>query len=393
MNSEHNKIIDFLAVHSLFSDLSREDIAHLLQFTEVKYQVPEDEIIFKEGEISDSFLIVINGTLEVVKMGDDGNEYQLTYVNAGKSVGEMALLDPAPRSATVRTVTSSDLLIFDLEKCNINSISKHNPQTQIRLNLAQEISQRLRHTNEVTVTALEKTLEESRSHEELSRFITVVLIATCGYIFSLGILNNATQYLDGNTRLLSTGVMLVFVIAIGIIIKKSQMPLSTFGITTKNWRRAVKESLIFSAAAIPVIVLIKYIILQSTPGLEDKPVFEFLYYMSYDMPYKGFMLFLMISLYSLFIPIQELIFRGGLQTSLQVFLTGKYRIFFAILLSNLMFSAGHIYVNMTLALAVFPVGFLWGWLYYRHGTLIGVSLSHILLGNFLLIVLGVSAFF
>ncbi len=329
----------------------------------------------------------MSGALEIVKKGEDGNDHQLTHLDAGKSVGEMALLDPAPRSATARTMEPSDLLMFNLEKCNENSSFQTDPQTKVRLNLAREVSKRMRHTNEVTVTALEKNLKESRSREQLSRFVTIVLITTCVYIFSLGVLDSAKQYM-GDTRFLSIGVMLGFAIGLFIFIKKSQLPLSAFGITTRNWKRSVWESLIFSVAIIPVIILAKYILLQLIPGFEDKPVLEF----SHDLPYSGFTLFLGLLVYSILVPPQELAVRGGLQSSLQMFLTGKYRIFFAILISNLLFSAGHVYINVSFALSVFPIGLLWGWLYHRHGTLIGVCISHILVGNFFLMVVGISAF-
>jgi membrane protease YdiL (CAAX protease family) len=217
--------------------------------------------------------------------------------------------------------------------------------------------------------------------------VIIVLIATCGYIFALDTIKIVKQDM-AETTFLSIGMMLGFIFAISIIIKKSRMPLSAFGITTQNWRRAVAESLIFSAAAVPLIILVKYLLLQSIPGLEDKAVLE----LSRNAPYSGLTLFFAVLGYSLFVPFQELIFRGGLQTSLQVFLTGKYRVFFAILLSNLLFSAGHIYVNILLALIAVPGGLLWGWLYYRHGTLIGACISHILVGNFVYLVLGINSF-
>ena len=383
MNSENGMVIDFLSAHPLFSELSAEDIAQMVESTELRRQVPAGEVIFREGDAADSFFIIMRGEVEVVKAGEDGSEHRLRTLKAGKSAGEMALLDPAPRSATVRTVETSDLLLFDLDKYQQNHALQADPQTKVRLSLARELSRRLRHTSDVTVAALEQSLSESKSREELSRFVTIVLITTCAYIFSLGMLDIAKAYM-GNTRFLSLGVMLGFSIGLFILIIKSRLPLAAFGITTKNWRRSVWESLIFSILILPVIILAKYLLLQAIPGYSDRAVLE----MSSNLPYEGWVFALALSAYSVLVPLQELAVRGGLQSSMQLFLTGKYRVFFSILISNLIFSAGHVYLNLPFALMVFPMGLFWGWLYYRHGTLIGVCLSHILIGNFFLLVVG-----
>ena len=44
------------------------------------------------------------------------------------------------------------------------------------------------------------------------------------------------------------------------------------------------------------------------------------------------------------------------------------------------FSAAHLYVSPGLAVIAFVAGLFWGWLYARQSGLIGVSVSHVLLG-------------
>lgn len=48
--------------------------------------------------------------------------------------------------------------------------------------------------------------------------------------------------------------------------------------------------------------------------------------------------------------------------------------------ANIIFSAAHLYVSPGLAVMAFVAGLFWGWLYARQGTLVGVSVSHVLLG-------------
>ena len=97
------------------------------------------------------------------------------------------------------------------------------------------------------------------------------------------------------------------------------------------------------------------------------------------LPASGFNPWLAAA-YVVFAPLQELIYRGGVQGSLSHFLTGPRREWLAIVGANIIFSAAHLYVSPGLAVMAFVAGLFWGWLYARQGTLVGVSVSHVLLG-------------
>jgi len=80
------------------------------------------------------------------------------------------------------------------------------------------------------------------------------------------------------------------------------------------------------------------------------------------------------------VPLQEFIVRGCIQGGLQEFLTGRHRVLWAIITSNLFFSVTHSYLSSQFALLTLLPGLFWGWLYYRERTLIGPMLSHALIG-------------
>ncbi|HTP02144.1 MAG TPA: cyclic nucleotide-binding domain-containing protein [Anaerolineales bacterium] len=65
----------------------------------------KDEIIFRKGDHGDSLYIIVSGRVEV----RDG-ERLLNQLDEGAIFGELALLDPAPRSATVKTLEPARLL-------------------------------------------------------------------------------------------------------------------------------------------------------------------------------------------------------------------------------------------------------------------------------------------
>jgi hypothetical protein len=92
--------------------------------------------------------------------------------------------------------------------------------------------------------------------------------------------------------------------------------------------------------------------------------------------------------YAVFSPIQEFIARGGIQSAFQELLISKHKSLIAIVLANLMFSMTHLHISTVIAIVVFVPGLFWGWLYHRHKTLIGVCVSHIIVGLFAIRVVG-----
>ena len=86
--------------------------------------------------------------------------------------------------------------------------------------------------------------------------------------------------------------------------------------------------------------------------------------------------FYAIKAYILFsIPLKELIFRGGLQSYLQLLFTTRKTKWLPIILANLVFATINSMANPICALVSFFPGLYWGWLFAKYNNLIGVCLS------------------
>ena len=92
--------------------------------------------------------------------------------------------------------------------------------------------------------------------------------------------------------------------------------------------------------------------------------------------------------YSILAPVQEFIARGVIQSSLQKILVGKNKVTLAIILSNLTFSGFHIHMDMKFAILTLVPGIFWGIMYARQDSLLGPSISHIIIGIFALLFMG-----
>lgn len=83
------------------------------------------QTVFREGDLGDRVYILLSGAAEVVR-GAGAGETVLAQLKAGEYFGEMALLNRAPRNATVRCVSPMDTL--SLPKNEFGALAANLPE-------------------------------------------------------------------------------------------------------------------------------------------------------------------------------------------------------------------------------------------------------------------------
>ena len=106
--------VDLLKKIPLFAKLSDEEVraaAKLLR----REEVPANRAIFYVGERGSSFMILASGRVAIVQPDEDGKEMVIDTSGPGSFFGELSLLDGGPRTATVRTMADSVVLMLGRE--------------------------------------------------------------------------------------------------------------------------------------------------------------------------------------------------------------------------------------------------------------------------------------
>jgi len=104
---------DFLRTVDLFAELSDSDLNSLCEnLSEVP--LAKGEELFAEGDPGDKAYIIREGKLEILT-ASGGREVLIAVRHVGELIGEMALLEDTPRSATVRAHVDSLLLSIEKE--------------------------------------------------------------------------------------------------------------------------------------------------------------------------------------------------------------------------------------------------------------------------------------
>lgn len=121
-------------------------------------QFAAGEIVLREGDPSDSVVLVEAGRLEVLRtVGDEG--ILLGAAGPGEFIGEMGVLEARPRSATVRAATDLEVELIErtafLERVSRDPALAHKLLTRM--------SRRLRHVEDLLARL------HARSHDHLRR--------------------------------------------------------------------------------------------------------------------------------------------------------------------------------------------------------------------------------
>ncbi len=135
---------DQLKQVELFEGLDKKELS-LLAKTCTERQFPAGDVMMQEGEAGAGLFILIEGKARVTQSAGAGQPPRdITTLGAGEVIGEMALLDNLPRSATVTAIEPCRCLLVPV--WDFRATLRESPEIAIKL-LAQ-LSRRLRKTEQ-----------------------------------------------------------------------------------------------------------------------------------------------------------------------------------------------------------------------------------------------------
>ena len=132
-----------LGAAPMFSHITLEGIAELAQAS-VDVEYAPGQILCEQDERGEEVFILLDGEVLIVR-GRGADEHVINVVGPGSLIGEMAVLDPAPRSATARA-GASGVHVLRLNGDAFRGVLNANPT--IASGLIRTLAQRLRGTME-----------------------------------------------------------------------------------------------------------------------------------------------------------------------------------------------------------------------------------------------------
>jgi CRP/FNR family transcriptional regulator len=136
-------IVELLGRVPVFSTLERDDLERIAQVS-VPRTFDPGQIVFREGDASDTCYVVRAGRARAVREHPDGRTITLATFGPGDIFGELAMFEDELRSATVEAVQRTSVVA--VLGPDMRRLMAEHPQISIRLVVA--LGRRLRETNE-----------------------------------------------------------------------------------------------------------------------------------------------------------------------------------------------------------------------------------------------------
>lgn len=138
--SSIHEVANLLQDHPMFAALTQRELTEVAGMAEV-LMVEQGDVVMQEGMDGNAFFLLQSGELRV----SVGGKFVST-LRPGACIGEMAVIDAGPRTATVTATRSSELLCFERtrfeELLAADSLAAH----KVVLSLAKVVVQRFRQT-------------------------------------------------------------------------------------------------------------------------------------------------------------------------------------------------------------------------------------------------------
>ncbi len=149
-----DRILEIVEHIALFEDFDRADVDTLAAYMEC-YSVPAGVQFIREGDEGDFVALLLTGSAQIVKRDHLGQEKVVATVGAGKTLGEMSMIDGKPRAASCIALT--DTMFALLDRDSLSRILAEQPQLGIKflIELVQLLAQRLRQTTSQLADQLE----------------------------------------------------------------------------------------------------------------------------------------------------------------------------------------------------------------------------------------------
>ncbi len=376
-----------LRASALFAECSDDELGAILPLL-AERGVPAGTYLVREGDPATELFVVRTGQVEVIKRAEEGKGHRLTTLGPGASFGELTFVDRGPRSASVRALEPTTVVVLTMAALDRAAADDAPMRAGMLHGLATFLAQRLRGVSEVTVAALQRELELADTRIAMATFLTYVIFIMVGYGFAMRFVADMAKS-AADTTLVTIPILLGFGLPLYAMMLRSGEPIAAYGLTWRGAGAATRDALVWSIPLLAAALVLKVALVWRMARLADAPIFAFGGFRDPTVPQASATFALVMSVaYVALVPMQEFIARGALQSPLARFLVGPHATTMAIVIANALFTASHLYLSTTFALIAMIPGFLWGWLYARNRTLVAPIVSHALLGWWALFVLG-----
>ena len=134
---------ELLSSCHLFKNIANSDLEQLAKYSKLK-TFKNREIVCRRGDPGSQMYVIATGRVTLHTDSDEGKELGFGFLNKGEVFGEIALLDGGVRTATVKAIEKTELLV--IERRDFLPFLEKTPKAALQL--LSTMAARLRSTDE-----------------------------------------------------------------------------------------------------------------------------------------------------------------------------------------------------------------------------------------------------
>lgn len=394
------KLVTFLGAVPILEGLERRELDLLSERAHMIYyagNVVVDGDVFGTAHLP----LIVKGDAEFLQSSQlpDGEmvEHRVAQLEAGNALGTfnfMSLPDDYVHPK-VRTTRPTEVVVLNFEDPDPNS-KMSQIRVKIELTIGRILARRVTYADKAMAETLTQQLAETRIKRTAGGYVIMMFVLLAIYTLAVRIMLDL-ELKSAAWKISSVAMMLTFLMPIIIMLRSGPIKAVSLGLTFRGARTAAINALVMSSIFVGVLIGAKYLLVTFADTFQGLPIFALSQDFSRLTPAgeNDWMYYAVnFGIYTLFVPVQEIIARCGIQSLLVEFLYGSdgRRAVIAILVSNFIFAAAHTHLNAGFALATFFGGLFFGWQFHRHRSIVGVSVAHFVVGGAALFALGLEDF-
>ena len=148
------RIREIIEVIQLFEDFEPLELEALARYMRC-YRAPLGAEIIRESDVGDFMVLILEGSVEIVKKDIRGQAQIMGTAGPGKTLGEMSLIDGEPRFASCVALEPVTFAVLDRE--SLSRILAEEPRLGVKLmmELLMLLNQRLRNVSAQLMSCME----------------------------------------------------------------------------------------------------------------------------------------------------------------------------------------------------------------------------------------------
>ncbi len=372
MNLTLKDKIDFLSKHEISRSLSPSQLEYLANKSQAR-QYNASDIVASTGELAESCYLLVSGTVDFVV--SDEVMYAVSHNNFFGIMGYYS--DDKSRPATYKSIDNTILLEFPYSLLDDLKLSDTKLYVIIDHHFTRKLNAGLIKTNQ-------KLVKDKILIKSLMNFFSAIIIVTLLSAVLFLVSKDIGDFLKLHNVLFTCSVLIIYLLIFLVMILRSHFSFKLYGVELGNWKRDIVVSLMFTSMFLLFLIGIKLLMINFWSF--NLPLFEFNAFRSATL----FPVLISQVVYAVFVIVQEFVCRGIIQGVVMHLAETKYEKIRGILIIVLIFSCAHLgFPSYMFAVLVVVPALFWSLLYEFQGRrLLGVIVSHSIIGIFAISILG-----